>query len=85
MERAAAVAGLEHLATTTQGPFLAALGAGDLLVGLQAGPDAELQAYLDARAALVRMIDPAAMGRFAVMAFGRGVPPNAPLRGIRAT
>jgi SAM-dependent MidA family methyltransferase len=83
VERAAAAAGLEHLATTTQGPFLAALGAGDLLVDLQTGPHAELQAYLDARAALVRMIDPAAMGRFAVVAFGRGVPSDAPLRGIR--
>ena len=84
VERAAAAAGLDHVTTTTQGPFLAALGAGDLLVELQTSPDAELQAYLDARAALVRMIDPAAMGRFAVMAFGRGVPPDAPLRGIRA-
>jgi hypothetical protein len=31
------------------------------------------------------MIDPAAMGGFAVMAFGRGLPADAPLRGLTAT
>ncbi len=82
VERAAAGAGLVHLGTTTQGRFLDALGAGDLLVALQSGPDASLQAYLEARSALVRMIDPAAMGGFRVMSFGRGVPDDATLRGI---
>jgi SAM-dependent MidA family methyltransferase len=83
VERVATAAGLDHIATTTQGRFLADLGAGDLLVELQSGPAAELQDYLDARAALVRMIDPAAMGGFAVMGFARGLPPRAPLRGFR--
>ena len=77
VERAAARAGLAHLATVDQGRFLERLGAGELLVELQAGPDARtpagLAAYLEARAALVRMIDPAAMGSFRVMAFGRGL------------
>jgi SAM-dependent MidA family methyltransferase len=82
VERAAKVAGLDHVTTTTQGPFLAGLGAGDLLVELQEGPGADLQSYLDARSALVRMIDPAAMGGFRVMAFGRGLPANAMLRGL---
>ena len=82
VERAAAGAGLVHLGTTTQGRFLAALGAGELLVALQSGPDASLQAYLEARSALVRMIDPAAMGGFRVMSFGRGVPTDARLRGF---
>ncbi len=82
VERAAAAAGLRHLATTTQGRFLAALGAGDLLVELQSGPAAGLQAYLEARAALVRMIDPAAMGGFQVMAFGRGMPDDHGLPGL---
>lgn len=82
VERAAASAGLVHLGTTTQGRFLDALGAGELLVALQTGPDASLQAYLEARSALVRMIDPAAMGAFRVMAFGRGVPAGATLRGF---
>jgi SAM-dependent MidA family methyltransferase len=82
VERAAAAVGLSHLATTTQGQFLAGLGAGELLVGLQTGPDATLQRYLDARAALVRMIDPAAMGRFRVLAFGRGLDQAAQFRGL---
>jgi SAM-dependent MidA family methyltransferase len=85
VERAATRAGLDRVATTTQARFLAGLGAGDLLVALQSGPDAELGAYLEARSALVRMIDPAAMGGFAVMAFGRGLPGAAPLRGLTAT
>jgi SAM-dependent MidA family methyltransferase len=82
VERAAAAAGLRHLGTTTQGSFLAALGVGDLLVGLQSGPAAALQDYLEARAALVRMIDPAAMGGFQVIAFGRGLPDDVALRGL---
>jgi SAM-dependent MidA family methyltransferase len=83
VERAAAAAGLARLGTTTQASFLDRLGAGDILVGYQNGPAATLQAYLAARAALVRMIDPAAMGRFRVMAFGRGLPAGATLRGLR--
>jgi SAM-dependent MidA family methyltransferase len=85
VERAARRAGLDHVATTTQGRFLAALGAGELLIELQNRPADELQAYLEAKAALVRMIDPAAMGAFAVMAFGRGLPADAALRGLPET
>ena len=83
VERAASSANLDHVATTSQGRFLAGLGAGDLLVDLQARPDADLQAYLEAKAALVRMIDPRATGTFAVLAFGRGLRPDAHLRGLR--
>ena len=82
VERAAVGAGLAHVATTTQSQFLAGLGAGELLVELQTGPDASLQRYLEARAALVRMIDPAAMGRFRVMVFGRGISAGVALRGL---
>ena len=82
VERAAAAAGLVHLATVTQADFLDRLGAGEILVGYQTGPTATLQAYLEARASLVRMIDPAAMGRFRVMAFGRDLPGDTHLRGL---
>ena len=82
VERAAVGAGLTHVATTTQSQFLAGLGAGELLVELQTGPDASLQRYLEARAALVRMIDPAAMGRFRVMAFGRELTAGVAFRGL---
>lgn len=82
VERAAVRAGLDHLATTTQAQFLAALGAGELLVALQTAPGETLGTYLEARSALVRMLDPAAMGRFRVMAFGRGLPAGRTLRGF---
>ncbi|HEY8631965.1 MAG TPA: SAM-dependent methyltransferase, partial [Candidatus Limnocylindrales bacterium] len=84
VERAATAAGLVHLATTTQASFLDRLGAGGILVGYQSGPVATLQAYLEARAALVRMIDPSAMGGFRVMAFGRGLSDGTTLRGLDA-
>jgi SAM-dependent MidA family methyltransferase len=86
VERAAERAGLDHLATVDQGRFLEALDAGELLVELQSSPDAGtpagLAAYLEARAALVRMVDPAAMGSFRVMAFGRGLPRDTLPRGL---
>jgi SAM-dependent MidA family methyltransferase len=82
VERAAVAAGLAHLGSTTQARFLDGLGAGEVLVGYQEGPAATLQAYLEARASLVRMIDPAAMGRFRVMAFGRELPDGVALRGL---
>jgi SAM-dependent MidA family methyltransferase len=84
VERAAAAAGLDHLATTTQGPFLDDLGLGDLLVAEQTAVGATLQGYLEARAAVVRLIDPAAMGGFRVLAFGRGLPPEVSLERLTA-
>ena len=36
-----------------------------------------MEAYLTVRSALMRMLDPSAMGRFAVMAFGRDWPNGA--------
>jgi len=82
VERAARVAGLIHLGTTTQAAFLAGLGAGELLTGLQEGPGATLEAYLQARSALFRMLDPSATGAFAVLAFGRGFKAEPPIRGL---
>jgi SAM-dependent MidA family methyltransferase len=82
VERAAASAGLERLGMTTQAEFLASLGAGDLLVALQSDPGTTIASYLEARSALARMLDPAAMGRFRVMCFGRGLAPEPALRGL---
>jgi len=73
VERAATAAGLSPIGRTTQGRFLAALGAGELLVAMQRDPATELAGYLEARAALVRMLDPRVTGGFAVLAFGRGI------------
>jgi len=77
VERAAVAAGLDLLGTTNQTDFLARLGIGDLLVAEQTRPGADLQAYLETRSALVRMIDPGSMGRFRVLVFGRGLAPEA--------
>ena len=82
VERAAVAAGLEPLGRTTQGQFLADLGAGELLVALQSDPTTTLESYLEARSALMRMLDPRATGAFAVLAYGRGLPAGARLRGM---
>ena len=82
VERAAAAANLVPLGRTRQQAFLAALGIGDLLVGLQSSLGTTLEAYLEARSAVVRMLDPRATGAFAVLAFGRGLPAEPPLRGF---
>ena len=82
VERAAAATGLRPLGRTTQAQFLADLGAGELLVALQAEQGATLESYVGARSALLRMLDPRATGSFAVLAFGRGIPAGSRLRGL---
>ena len=83
VERAATAAGLTHLGTTTQAEFLVGLGTEDLLQAIQADPATTLEAYLAVRSALFRLLDPSAMGRFRVMAFGRDWPAGGPpLRGL---
>jgi SAM-dependent MidA family methyltransferase len=82
VERAARAAGLEPLGSTTQTDFLARLGIGDQLIAEQTRPGATLPGYLETRSALIRMIDPGAMGRFRVVAWGRDVPPEPPLAGF---
>jgi SAM-dependent MidA family methyltransferase len=84
VERAARAVGLEPFGRTTQAQFLDRLGIGELLVGLQSLPETTLESYLVAKSALVRMLDPRATGRFAVLAFGRGLPAEPPLRGLDA-
>ena len=82
VERAAVAAGLEPLGQTTQARFLDGLGAGELLVALQTDPSTTLESYLEARSALLRMLDPRATGAFTVLAFGRGLPAGSHLRGL---
>lgn len=78
----AAGAGLDHLGTTTQAEFLVALGVEEVLRGIQADEATTLEAYTSLRSGLMRLLDPAATGRFAVLAFGRGLAPAPPLRGF---
>jgi SAM-dependent MidA family methyltransferase len=82
VERSAVTAGLSHLGTTTQSEFLVGLGAQDLLQAIQSDPRTTLEDYLALRSAVVRLLDPVAMGRFRVMGFGRGWPPGPPLAGF---
>lgn len=82
VERGAARAGLDLIGSTTQAELLNTLGAGELLVAEQTRPGATLQTYLEARSALVRMIDPGAMGRFRVLAFARDLPADLALPGF---
>ena len=82
VERAALAAGLVHLGTTTQAEFLVGLGTEGLLRAIQADPATTLEDYLLVRSALMRLLDPTAMGRFRVMGFGRDWPDGPPLAGF---
>jgi len=85
VERATAASGLELLGRTTQAELLAGLGIGELLVDLQTLRDTTLESYLAAKSAVVRMLDPRATGKFAVLAFGRGISAGPPLPGLRSS
>ena len=82
VERAATASGLDHLGTTTQAEFLAGLGIEDVLRSAQADPTTTLESYAELRSGLMRLLDPAVTGRFAVLLFGRGIAPEPPLRGL---
>jgi SAM-dependent MidA family methyltransferase len=80
VERAAHAAGLTTVGITTQAEALVGLGAEDRLRAVQADPSTTLEEYTELRSSLLRLLDPAAMGRFAVMGFGRAWPdPGDPL------
>jgi SAM-dependent MidA family methyltransferase len=74
LERAALGAGLDLVGSTTQGQFLANLGLGEALAQLGREPEADAQAYLEARSAVARMLDPRHLGGFRVMAWSRPGP-----------
>ena len=82
VERATAAAGLTHLGTTTQAEFLVGLGIGERLQAIGADSSTTLEDYLAVRSALMRLLDPVAMGRFRVMGFGRDWPDGPPLSGF---
>ncbi len=92
VDRAAAAAGLQHLGATTQAEYLVGLGTEDLLRAIQADPSTTMEAYLAVRSALMRLLDPRAMGGFRVVGYGRGWPDGPPpagfayrLRGVGGT
>jgi SAM-dependent MidA family methyltransferase len=79
VERAAHATGLTTVGITTQAEALIGLGIEERLREIQADPATTFEAYTLLRSALLRLIDPAAMGRFRVMAFGRQWPDDAQL------
>ena len=74
--------GCRTSATTTQAELLVGLGTETLLREVQEDPATSLEAYLELRSSLMRLLDPSAMGRFRVMAFGRDWPDGPPLDGL---
>ena len=80
VERAAAAAGLTTVGITTQAEALMGLGIEDRLREVQADPATTIEEYALLRSSLMRLLDPAAMGRFRVMVFGRGWPEGGTLR-----
>lgn len=85
LERAARERGLQVLGLTTQADFLGGAGIGELLVGTQQDPDMTYEEYVGIRSAVIRMIDPGAMGRFRVLILGRDVPDEPQLIGLSAS
>ena len=79
VERAADAAGLTTVGVTTQAEALIGLGIEERLRAIQTDPATTLEDYTLLRSALMRLLDPAAMGRFRVMAFGRDWPGDAEL------
>jgi SAM-dependent MidA family methyltransferase len=71
LERAARMAGLDVLGRTTQARFLAGLGLADMLSELGRDPATDVTAYLEARSAVARLLDPRQLGGFVVLAWAR--------------
>jgi SAM-dependent MidA family methyltransferase len=82
VERGAQTAGLTALARTTQAELLVGLGIEELLERERSDPATTMESYVALRAGLMRLLDPAATGAFKVLAFGRKVEPDPPLRGF---
>jgi SAM-dependent MidA family methyltransferase len=79
LELAASDGGLDILGRTTQAEALSGLGLGARLVELQSRPGITADAYAVARAAVMRLIDPQALGGFGVLVLGRGIATTPPL------
>jgi SAM-dependent MidA family methyltransferase len=74
VERAARAAGLMTIGITSQAEALMGLGIEERLREIQADSATTFEDYALLRSALMRLLDPAAMGKFRVMVFGREWP-----------
>jgi SAM-dependent MidA family methyltransferase len=79
---AARSTGLSELGRTTQAAFLLGNGIEERLREIQADPATTLEEYTDLRSALVRLLDPAGMGGFHVLGYGRDWPEGPQLAGF---
>ena len=79
---AARAAGLTEQGRASQAAFLLGNGIEDRLREIQADPATTLEEYTELRSALVRLIDPAGMGGFQVLGYGRNWPDSSPLAGF---
>jgi SAM-dependent MidA family methyltransferase len=82
VDRAVRASGLLAMGQTTQAQFVTSLGLGGLLDALGHDPSTDAQAYLLARSSVTRLLDPRYLGGFRVLAWGRGIAAEAPLRGF---
>ncbi|HEV2529622.1 MAG TPA: SAM-dependent methyltransferase [Thermomicrobiales bacterium] len=74
--------GLLPAGLTSQSLFLERLGLGQVLLDAQDTPGMTPEDYLALRAGIFRLIDPAGMGRFSVLAMARDAPVDPPLLGF---
>jgi SAM-dependent MidA family methyltransferase len=79
---AARSAGLTEAGRTTQAAFLLGNGIEARLREIQADPATTLEEYTQVRSGLVRLLDPAGMGGFGVLGYGRDWPDGPPLAGF---
>ncbi len=81
VSEAAQSGGCVELGLTNQAYFLAGLGIEQLLLRLQRTATTP-QEYIEAREAVLHLIDPGALGRFRVLLLGKNVETEPPLRGF---
>ena len=92
LRKAAAAAGLQPVASTSQAALLAGAGLDDEIDRLRRGPEATLEGAIALRSALAHLMNPRGMGGFAVELFALGTPehksrmadPTNPLPGAAA-
>ena len=82
VDRAVRASGLIALGQTTQAQYVTSMGLGGLLDTLGHDPSTDAQAYLLARSSVTRLLDPRYLGGFKVLAWGRGIGADPPLRGF---
>jgi SAM-dependent MidA family methyltransferase len=74
--------GFEQLGLTTQAEFIIGAGAEELLERVRSDPRTDLAAWVELRSAVVRMLDPRAMGGFRVLMLARNAPMSPLPRGV---